>query len=201
VNIYVKYGSFIFLLLNSIMSRIGKQPIAIPTGVEVTIVDRLVKIKGAKGELDYEFLPNVVVIKEDGNIIVKRKGNDKESRSIHGLTRALLNNMVVGVSKGFVKKLQIIGVGYRAQATGKKITLHLGYSHPIEYNAPDGVTIEMDKNEKNTVVVSGIDKQSVGEAAANIRKFRKPEPYKGKGIRYSDEYVARKAGKTAAKTA
>ncbi len=183
------------------MSRIGMQPIIVPEGVEVSITDRLLKVKGPKGELAYEHLPNVKVVQVDNELMVSRNGDDKESRSFHGLTRALLNNMIIGVSKGFEKRLQIIGVGYRAQATGKKITLHLGYSHPIEYTAPEGVTIEMDKEEKSMIVVSGIDKQSVGEAAANIRKFRSPEPYKGKGIRYVDEYVPRKAGKAAAKTA
>ncbi len=183
------------------MSRIGKQPIAVPDGVDITITDGNVKVKGTKGELEYAFLPLVEVTLEEGNILVNRKKDDKESRAVHGLTRALINNMVIGVSKGFEKRLQIIGVGYRAQASGSKITLHLGYSHPIEYTAPEGVNIEMDKKEKNVVIVSGINKQAVGEAAANIRKFRPPEPYKGKGIRYSDEYVHRKAGKAAAKSA
>ncbi len=183
------------------MSRIGKQPITVPEGVEVTIIDQLVKVKGPKGELEYILLPNVTVTQEDTELLVARNDDTKESRSVHGLTRALLNNMVTGVSKGFEKKLQIIGVGYRAQASGKKITLHLGYSHPIEYNAPEGVSIEMDKDDKSMIIVSGIDKQSVGEAAANIRKFRSPEPYKGKGVRYVDEYVHRKAGKAAAKAA
>ncbi|MCK5616402.1 50S ribosomal protein L6 [Candidatus Pacearchaeota archaeon] len=183
------------------MSRIGKQPIEIPSGVEVTIADRNVKLKGPKGELEYNFLPQVEVIVEDNTIIIKRPGDDKESRSIHGLTRALVNNMVIGVSKGFEKRLEIIGVGYRAQASGQKITLNLGFSHPIDYTAPEGVLIEMDKENKNIIIISGIDKQAVGEAAANIRKYRPPEPYKGKGVRYIDEYVARKAGKAAAKAA
>ena len=183
------------------MSRIGKQPIIVPEGIEVTINSSNVKVKGPKGELEYDFLPSVKVAMEDKNIIVKRKNDEKESRSVHGLTRALLNNMVIGVEKGFEKRLEIIGVGYRAQASGKKITLNLGFSHPIEYNAPEGVLIEMDKENKNIIIVSGINKQAVGEAAANIRKFRPPEPYKGKGIRYTDEYVRRKAGKAAAKAA
>lgn len=182
------------------MSRIGKQLIAIPSGVEISITDRHIKVKGPKGELEYNFLPQVTLLVEDNNISVKRLGDDKESRSIHGLTRALVNNMVIGVSKGFEKRLEIVGVGYRAQASGTKITLNLGFSHPIDYIAPEGVSIEMDKDNKNIIVVSGIDKQLVGEAAANIRKYRSPEPYKGKGVRYVDEYVVRKAGKAAAKS-
>jgi large subunit ribosomal protein L6 len=181
------------------MSRIGKQPIIVPEGVNVTITDNNVKVQGPKGELEYAFLPLVEVILDDNAIVINRKVDDKESRSVHGLTRALINNMVIGVSKGFEKRLQIIGVGYRAQASGTKITLHLGYSHPIEYQAPEGVNIEMDKEDKNVIIVSGINKQRVGEAAANIRKFRSPEPYKGKGVRYVDEYVHRKAGKAAVK--
>lgn len=181
------------------MSRIGKQPIAVPDDVEITISDCNIKVKGSKGELEYNFLPLVDVVLVDKEIIVNRKNDDKESRSVHGLTRALINNMVIGVNQGFEKRLEIIGVGYRAQASGKKITLHLGYSHPIEYNALEGVNIEMDKDNKNIIIITGISKQSVGEVAANIRKFRPPEPYKGKGVRYTDEYVQRKAGKTASK--
>lgn len=181
------------------MSLIGKQPITVPQGVEVTLQDNVIKTKGPKGELTYELLPYVEVIVAEGVVTVKRKNDEKVSKSAHGLTRALIQNMVIGVSKGFEKKLEIIGVGYRAQATGKKITLNLGFSHPVEYQAPEGVTIEMDKDNKNMILVSGIDKQRVGEAAAQIRKFRPPEPYKGKGVRYHDEYVHRKAGKTAAK--
>ncbi len=182
------------------MSLIGKQPIKVPDSVEISITGQTIKVKGTKGELEYTFLPLVEVIHEDGNIVVKRKNDDKESRSIHGLTRALINNMVIGVSEGFEKRLEIIGVGYRAQASEKKITLNLGFSHPIDYEAPEGVKIEMDKENKNIIIISGVDKQMVGEAAARIRKYRPPEPYKGKGIRYIDEYVRRKAGKTAAKT-
>lgn len=182
------------------MSRIGKKLIIVPNGIEVVISDNHIKIKGPKGELSYTFSPLVDVVAENSTISVTRKGDEKIDRSIHGLTRALINNMVIGAQKGFEKRMEIIGVGYRAQAGGKKITLHLGYSHPIEYNAPEGVHIEMDKENKNIIIVSGANKQLVGETAANIRKFRKPEPYKGKGIRYVDEYVPRKAGKAAAKT-
>lgn len=182
------------------MSRIGKQPIIVPDGIEVMITDRHIKIKGPKGELECDFLPSVEVFHEGNQIIVKRKNDDKQSRSVHGLTRALINNMIIGVSEGFEKRLEIIGVGYRASTSGKKITLNLGFSHPIEYKAPEGVNIEMDKEDKNIIIISGIDKQAVGEVAAQIRKFRPPEPYKGKGIRYIDEYVHRKAGKAAVKT-
>lgn len=182
------------------MSLIGKQPIAIPDGVEVTINENHIKVKGLKGELDYHFLPQAKVSIENNMIKVGRANDSKEARSVHGLTRALINNMVTGVSKGFEKRLEIIGVGYRAQSNGKKITLNLGFSHPVEFEAFEGVTIEMDKDNKNVIVVSGINKQKVGEAAAQIRKFRPPEPYKGKGVRYTDEYVRRKAGKTAAKS-
>jgi large subunit ribosomal protein L6 len=183
------------------MSLIGKRPIIVPTGVEVKIEGNLIKLKGPKGELEYKLLPLVNVLQENDTIVVKRKGDDKESRSVHGLTRALINNMVIGVTEGFEKRLEIIGVGYRAQISGKKITLSLGFSHPIELTAPDDVKLEMDKENKNIIIISGIDKQSVGEVAAQIRKHRPPEPYKGKGVRYVDEYVHRKAGKTAAKAA
>ena len=183
------------------MSLIGKRPITVPEGVEVTISDRNIKVKGSKGELEYTFLPLVEVLQEDGHIVIKRKNDDKESRSVHGLTRALINNIVIGVSKGFEKRLEIIGVGYRAQVSGQKITLSLGFSHPIEYTAPEGIKIEMDQENKNVIIISGIDKQSVGEVSAQIRQYRPPEPYKGKGIRYTDEYVHRKSGKAAAKAA
>ena len=181
------------------MSRIGKQSIIVPNGVEVDIKDRSIKVKGPKGELSYTLPYFINAEFKDGQITIRREGDEKETKSAHGLARSLINNMVTGVSKGFEKKLEIIGVGYRAQAAGSKITLHLGFSHPIEYHAIPGVNIEMDKNEKNTIIVSGISAQAVGEVAANIRKFRPPEPYKGKGIRYTGEYVPRKAGKAAGK--
>lgn len=183
------------------MSRIGKVPITIPAGVQVSLANRTIKVKGAKGELSYAYSPLVEVSQEGDKIVVKRNGDDKEPRAFHGLTRALINNMVQGVSKGFEKRLQLVGVGFRAQVSGKKLTLNVGFSHPIEFMIPDGVKVEMDKEDKNILVVTGIDRQLVGEAAAQIRKFRTPEPYKGKGIRYVDEYVRRKAGKAAAKAA
>jgi len=180
------------------MSRIGKQIIKVPEGVEITISGNTIKVKGSKGELSYTFSSSIKVIYKDNQIQVKRDSDEPEERSLHGLTRALIQNMITGVSKGFEKRLEIIGVGYRAQTSGKKITLNLGFSHPIDLEVPDGVAVEMDKEQKNVIIVSGIDKQAVGQFAANIRGFRPPEPYKGKGIRYTDEYVARKAGKAAA---
>ena len=180
------------------MSRIGKQIVVIPSGVEVTLDGTRVKVKGPKGELEMNFDPSIKVTKDDAGIHVKRDSDDPKIRSLHGLTRALIANMVTGVSSGFEKRLEIIGVGYRAQVAGKKLTLNLGFSHPIELEVPEGLTAEMDKEAKNTLVISGIDRQLVGQFAANVRSFRPPEPYKGKGIRYVSEYVARKAGKSAA---
>ena len=180
------------------MSRIGKQIIAIPAGVEVTINANNIKIKGPKGALEYTFPASIVVENQDSALHIKRVGTEPEAMAYHGLVRALLNNMVIGVSKGFEKRLEIIGVGYRAAVAGKKITLSLGYSHPIELLAPEGVVVEMDKELKNVIVISGPDRQAIGQFASNIRQFRPPEPYKGKGIRYLGEQVARKAGKTAA---
>jgi large subunit ribosomal protein L6 len=180
------------------MSRIGKQIIEIPAGVEVTVADAVVNVKGSKGELEFTFPPSVSVVVRDGTVQVKRLSDEPKVRSLHGLTRAILANMVEGVSNGFQKKLEIIGVGYRAQISGKKLTLNLGFSHPVDMQVPEGLTAEMDPEQKNTLIISGIDKQLVGQFAANIRGLRPPEPYKGKGIRYVDEYVARKAGKSAA---
>jgi len=183
------------------MSRIGKVPIPVPNGVQVTIANREVKVKGPKGELSYTFSPLVEVSQADGKIIVKRNQDDRVGRAFHGLTRALIKNMVVGVTNGFEKKLQLVGVGFKAQVSGKKLVLNVGYSHPIDYLIPEGIKVELDKEDKNIVVISGIDRQRVGETAAQIRKFKVPEPYKGKGIRYIDEYVRRKAGKAAVKAA
>ena len=178
------------------MSRIGNKVIQVPAAVTVNVADgNLVTVKGPKGELEFKF-NDVLNIKQEGTeITVSRPNNDQFTRKIHGTTRALLQNMVTGVSEGFVKKLEIRGVGYRAALQGSKLVLTLGFSHPIELDVPTGLTVEVPKNTE--INVSGIDKQAVGEFAANIRKYRKPEPYKGKGIRYVDEYVARKAGKTA----
>lgn len=181
------------------MSRIGKLPITVPASVEVQINGETVRVKGKKGEMEFTHHPSIQVVQEDGKLILTRKDDSSQSRAFHGLTRALLQNMVTGVSEGFEKRLEIIGVGYRAQVSGKKLTMNLGFSHPVELQAPDGVEMEMDKDQKNVLVLRGYNKQVLGEFAANIRKFRPPEPYKGKGIRYVGEYVARKAGKTASK--
>lgn len=180
------------------MSRIGKQIIVVPAGIEITLSGHHIKIKGPKGELEMNYDPSIKVSKDDQGIHIKRNSDEPNVRSLHGLTRALIANMITGVLSGFSKRLEIIGVGYRAQISGKKLTLNLGFSHPVELNVPEGLTAEMDKEAKNTLVISGINKQLVGQFAANIRSFRPPEPYKGKGIRYTDEYVVRKAGKSAA---
>ena len=177
------------------MSRIGKLPVDLPKGVEVKQADGMLQVKGPKGDLEMRIPADMVVHVEDGILRVERPSDTREHRALHGLTRALAANMVEGVSTGFKKTLQIVGVGYRAEQKGKGITLHLGYSHTIDYEAPEGVTIEIPQ--PTVVVVSGADKQKVGQTAAEIRSFRPPEPYKGKGVRYEDEQVRRKAGKTA----
>jgi large subunit ribosomal protein L6 len=177
------------------MSRIGKQPVTILKGVEVKQQDGTVVVKGPKGQLDFTVHPATTVVVEGEEVRVERPSDLKDHRALHGLTRALIANMVTGVTQGFTKTLEIIGVGYRADAKGKGITLNLGYSHPIEYVAIDGVKLECPN--QTTIVISGIDKQKVGQTAAEIRGFRPPEPYKGKGIRYQGEHIRRKAGKTA----
>ena len=178
------------------MSRIGKQPIVISDKTKVDIAGDTVKVTGPKGSLSYTTLPGIAVAVRDNQLIVTRSGDEKTQRALHGLTRALVNNMVVGVNDGFKKILKIIGVGYKAELRGKLLILNLGYSHPILFHPPEGVKIEVEGKE-NKITVSGISKEMVGQAAAKIRSFRKPEPYKGKGIRYIDEYVRTKAGKTA----
>jgi len=183
------------------MSRIGKQPVEVPNGVTVDIKDNFVTVKGPKGELKKQMHKNMIIELKENEAIVTRPDETKENRSLHGLTRSLLANMVEGVTKGFEKKLEIIGVGYRAKPSGNKISLTLGFSHPIDFKAPEGIEFKQDEEEKNTIIVTGIDKEVVGEVAAKIRSYRKPEPYKGKGIRYKDEYVPRKAGKAAASAA
>lgn len=179
------------------MSRIGKQPVTIPSGVTAELKDNVLTIKGPKGELSQDFRPNVIIEITEAEIIITRKDDTKESRSLHGLSRSLISNMVDGVTKGFEKQLEIVGIGYRAQASGNKISLQLGFSHPIEYVAPQGIEIKMGEEAKNMITISGINKQVVGEVAAKIRSYKKPEPYKGKGIKYLGEKVARKAGKAA----
>jgi large subunit ribosomal protein L6 len=186
------------------MSRIGKQPISIPAGVTVSIKDSVITVKGSKGTLTFKPHKLVTVKVDDKTILVERKGDEGLERSLHGLTRTLVANMVEGVTKGFSKKMEIQGVGYRAEIVGKKLKLALGYSHPVDFPAPDGITFEIDKEKKNIVTISGIDKALVGQTAADMRALRPPEPYKGKGIRYFGEAIRRKAGKAAtaaAKTA
>ncbi|GAA0772172.1 50S ribosomal protein L6 [Clostridium subterminale] len=177
------------------MSRVGRLPIAIPAGVTVTVTpDNVVTVKGPKGELTKAMVNNINIAIEDNQVVVTRPSDIKEHRALHGLTRALINNMVIGVTNGFAKTLQLVGVGYRATAKGKGLTLNLGFSHPVEIDAVDGITFEL--TDANTIVVKGIDKELVGDVAADIRTWRKPEPYKGKGIKYSDEVIRRKEGKT-----
>ena len=181
------------------MSRVGNNPITILEGVEISINDNFIVAKGAKGELTQDFRPDLVGIKvEDGIVTLTRKIETKEAKSLHGLYRSLINNMIIGVKEGFKKSLEIRGVGYRGTVQGNKVNLSLGFSHPIEYTVPEGVTAEFDKDENNVIHITGIDKALVGQVAANIRDYRKPEPYKGKGIRYVGEYVQMKAGKSAA---
>lgn len=180
------------------MSRIGKKPVAIPSGVTVELSGNVVSVKGPKGELSYAHLPEVTVTVEESQVVVERKDDTDDSKARHGLTRQLISNMVIGVSQGYEKKLEIIGVGYKAQAKGKSVTLNLGHSHPIDYAAPEGIEISQDEKNKNILIIQGIDKEKVGQVAADIRSFRPPEPYKGKGVKYIDEEIIRKAGKTAA---
>ena len=178
------------------MSRIGKLPISIPSGVTITVGDEnAVTVKGPKGELSQNLCPEMELKVEDGVVSVTRPSEDKEHRALHGLTRSLLNNMVVGVTEGFHKNLEIVGVGYRAQMQGETLVLNVGYSHPVEVVPPKGITFEVPAPTK--ITVKGSDKQQVGQTAADIRVIRKPEPYKGKGIRYEGEFVRHKEGKTA----
>ena len=180
------------------MSRIGRLPVAIPAGVTVEVAEgNKVTVKGSKGTL-VRVLPAEMDIKvEDGHVVVSRPNDLKKMKSLHGLTRTLIHNMVVGVSEGYEKKLEINGVGYRAQKKGKEITFNLGFSHPVVMTDPEGIETEMDG--QNIIIVKGIDKEKVGQYAAEIRELRKPEPYKGKGIKYADEVIRRKVGKTGAK--
>ena len=179
------------------MSRVGKMPIAIPSGVNIDVAENnKVTVKGPKGTLE-RVLPSILTVKvEDGQIKVERPNDEKETKALHGLTRSLINNMVVGVTDGYKKTLEINGVGYRAQKQGKKLTLSLGYSHPVEMEDPDGIETKVVDNK---IEVEGIDKEKVGQYAAVIRDKNRPEPYKGKGIKYSDEVIRRKVGKTGKK--
>lgn len=180
------------------MSRIGKLPIAIPAGVTVTIgAENEVTVKGPNGTLSRKLHQDMIIKSENNEIIVERPSEDKMHKSLHGLTRTLINNMVIGVTDGFSKELEINGVGYRAQMQGKKLVLSLGYSHPVEYEAVEGITLEVPA--PNKIIVKGANKEHVGETAAKIREYRLPEPYKGKGIKYIDEVIRRKEGKAGAK--
>jgi large subunit ribosomal protein L6 len=177
------------------MSRIGVKSIPVPATVTITVANgNAVTVKGPKGELSQSFTPRLTIVQEEGQVRVERPTDDGETKALHGLTRSLLNNMVVGVTDGYTRNLEILGVGYRAAMDGKNLVLNVGYSHPVRMVAPDGVSYAVEGN--NRVAVIGIDKQAVGEEAARIRGVRPPEPYKGKGIRYQGEFVRRKAGKT-----
>ena len=175
------------------MSRIGKQPIVVPAGVTVTVDGYAVTVKGPKGTLTKEFNKNLTISLEDGQVVITRPDDSKEMRSIHGTTRALINNMVVGVTEGFKKVLKLVGVGYRAAVKGKGLELALGYSHPVVIDEIPGITFSVEKN--TTITVEGIEKDVVGQVAAIIRSKRAPEPYKGKGVKYADEVIRRKEGK------
>ena len=175
------------------MSRIGKNPVIIPDGVKVNLLGQLVKVTGPKGSLEFNVHKDMKISENDGSIIVERPSDQREHRALHGTTRQMINNMVVGVSEGYSKELVIIGIGYQAQVKGNRLQLQLGYSHDIYFDMPEGITVTVNRTE---VKVDGTDKQLVGAVAAKIRSFRKPEPYKGKGVRYKGEYVRSKQGKT-----
>jgi large subunit ribosomal protein L6 len=179
------------------MSRVGKKPIMVPKGVEVTFDGTMLWVKGPKGELRREIHPRVRLDIDGSQILVTNADNSKESRSLYGLFRSLIANMVLGVTEGFKKSLEVIGVGYRVERSGNQLVFHLGYSHPIAYNIPTGIDAQIDQ--RNRVVLSGVDKELLGSTAAKIRSFRTPEPYKGKGVKYFEERIRRKAGKTGVK--
>ncbi|MDJ0312933.1 50S ribosomal protein L6 [Arthrobacter sp. H35-D1] len=175
------------------MSRIGRLPISVPAGVEVKVEDNLVSVKGPKGTLEHTVASPIAVALEENTISVTRPNDERDSRSLHGLTRTLIDNLIIGVTKGYEKKLEIVGTGYRVVAKGANLEFALGFSHPVVVEAPEGITLAVESPTK--LSVSGIDKQQVGEVAANIRKLRKPDPYKGKGVRYAGEIIRRKVGK------
>ena len=177
------------------MSRVGRLPVTVPSGVQVNIQGLNVKVKGPKGSIERTFAPGVTIQMEDSNVVVQRESDAPTMRALHGTTRALLNNMIAGVSTGFTKGLEIDGVGYRAEMSGKNLMLYVGYSHPVPVPPPDGITFDVDTKTRQ-VKVSGFDKEQVGQVAANIRSIRPPEPYHGKGIRYAGEKIRRKAGKS-----
>jgi len=176
------------------VSRVGQMPITVPSGVDVTIKGSHVRVKGPKGQMEHTFPAAMEISQKEGIVSIQRPSDERTHRALHGMTRALINNMVTGVSTGFEKVLEINGVGYRAEVAGNNLVLHVGYSHPVEVEPPEGISFEVD-NRTRQIKVMGYDKQSVGHIAANIRKVRPPEPYKGKGIKYLDERIRRKAGK------
>ena len=176
------------------MSRIGRKPVVVPAGVEVIVNGNVVTVKGPKGQLEQEISKNLTVEVKEGEVVVTRPTDNREDRSQHGLARTLINNMIIGVTQGFEKKLQLVGVGYKAEKKGNTLVMNLGYSHPVEMVDPEGITTEVPN--ATEVIVKGADKALVGNYAANIRAWRKPEPYKGKGIKYVDEVIRRKEGKT-----
>jgi large subunit ribosomal protein L6 len=178
------------------MSRIGKLPVSVPNAVEVQLNGVNLKVKGPKGEMQREFHPNMKIEKDDGVLKVLRPNDEPKNKALHGLTRTLINNMVLGVSEGFSKTLAVIGVGYKVELKGKDLLLQLGYSHPVNYPAPDGIQFEVDAKQ-NLISVKGVDKEKVGQVSAEIRSLRPPEPYKGKGVQYQNEKIRRKAGKSA----
>ncbi len=179
------------------MSRIGKKPISLPAGVKVTVDGNTVTVQGSKGTLVQTLPEGITINQEDNQLVVQRANDSKQQRAFHGLTRALIANMVEGVTNGFEKKLELVGVGYRAQMQGKKLVISIGFSHPVEIDAPEGIDFEVPAPTR--ITIRGIDKQLVGNTAAHIRAIRKPEPYKGKGIKYENEHIRRKAGKAGAK--
>ncbi len=179
------------------MSRIGKKPISLPAGVKVTVDGNTVTVQGSKGTLIQTLPEGITINQEDNQLLVQRADDSKQQRAFHGLTRALIANMVEGVTNGFEKKLELVGVGYRAQMQGKKLVISIGFSHPVEIDSPEGIEFEVPAPTR--ITIKGIDKQLVGNTAAHIRAIRKPEPYKGKGIKYENEYIRRKAGKAGAK--
>ena len=179
------------------MSRIGKLPVKIPQGVKAEANKNIIKVEGPKGRLEQKYLPEIEIIINENEAVVKRKNDLKKTRALHGLYRNLFKNMIIGVTEGFSKTLLLSGVGYRAEVKGKNVILYLGYSNPIEYEIPENISIVCEGN--NKIIISGIDKQKVGQTSAEIRSLRPPEPYKGKGVRYEDEYVRRKIGKAGIK--
>lgn len=176
------------------MSRVGRMPVDVPSGVDVKIKGSHVQIKGPKGEMEFTFSPEIEILLKENEILINRPSDAREMRSLHGTTRALIQNMVTGVTDGFQKELQLVGVGYRANMEGVNLVLNVGYSHSVVVEPPEGITFEVGERNQQ-IFISGIDKQAVGQISADVRKIRPPEPYKGKGIRYKDEYIRRKAGK------